>query len=349
MTRRAVRVGLVGLGRIGQLHARNLVTGCSSLELVGIVDTNATLAADMSTQLGVPALGTEDLLLDDPSIDAVIIATPVASHASLSVKAARAGKHVFCEKPIALDHDTTVWTLGEVERTGVVFQVGFHRRFDPDWVAAARRVHAGELGIPHLFRASLRDMQSPPVEFLASSGGLFVDLTIHDFDAARWMMGEVAEMSAYGGVLSDPALAEVGDIDTAVVTVRFESGALGFIDNSRSAGYGYECSTEVVGSQATLRIENASPHGVEWLSPGSASRGLPRDFEERFPLAYGLELEAFAGCIVSGMQIRVTGWDALAAFDLATAAALSYQRGERVVVRAHRQDSGIVYELPDPA
>ena len=153
-------------------------------------------------------------------------------------------------------------------------------------MAAVERIRAGDLGDVYLFRTSLRDMKPPPVQFLAGSGGFFVDVTVHDLDVARWMVGEVEEVSAYGTALSDPGFAETGDIDTAVVVLKFENGALGVIDNSRAAGYGYECSTEVMGSKATARIDNPHRHGYEWRTPGAATRDVVTNFEERYPWAY---------------------------------------------------------------
>ena len=248
--------------------------------------------------------------------DAVAVATSTGSHAELTIIAAAAGKPVFCEKPISLDRAASVATIDAVERAGVPFQVGFHRRFDPDWVAVTERIRAGELGEVTYFRTSLRDMNPPNPAFLSGSGGFFVDVTVHDLDVARWMVGEVVEVTAHGAA-SDPAFAELGDIDTAVVVLRFEGGALGVIDNSRSARYGYECSTEVMGTAATARVDVASRRGYEWRTPGLAVRELPRDFEERYPLAYPAELDAFARCVRDGTEPLVTGRDALAAFDLA--------------------------------
>jgi predicted dehydrogenase len=262
------------------------------------------------------------------------------------VRAARAGKPVFCEKPISLDRATTLDTLAEVREAGVAFQVGFHRRFDPDWVAAVERMRAGELGDVYLFRTSLRDKKAPPVEFLAGSGGFFVDVTVHDLDTARWMVGEVVEVSAYGTAVSDPAFAEIGDIDTAVVVLRFENGALGVVDNSRAAGYGYECSTEVMGSRATVRIDNPHRTSYEWRTPGWAARDLVGDFEERYPRAYAEELDAFARCVRDGEPPRVTGADALAALDLALAADRSWREGRPVRVQPRATGDG--YDI-DPA
>jgi predicted dehydrogenase len=213
-------------------------------------------------------------------------------------------------------------------------------------VAATRRIHAGEMGVPYLFRTSLRDMKPPPVGFLAGSGGFFVDVTIHDLDTARWMVGEVVAVSAYGSAVSGPPFTELGDIDTAVVVLRFEGGALGVIDNSRAAGYGYECSTEVMGRLATVRIDHPRFRHYEWRTPGVAARDLPRDFGERYPEAYAAELDSFARSVLDGTPPLVTGWDALAAFDLARAAGLSWRTGRTVPVVPERTPDGVVYRVP---
>jgi inositol 2-dehydrogenase len=329
---RKVRIGLAGLGRMGQIHATNLVSRCSGAQLAAVFDADATRAREVGDRLDVPYAESFDDLLADGAVDAVAVATPTGSHADLSVRAARAGKPVFCEKPISLDRATTLEAIEAVRAAGVPFQVGFHRRFDPDWVAAVERIRAGELGEVYLFRTSLRDRKAPPVEFLGGSGGFFVDVTIHDLDTARWMVGEIVEVSAYGTAITDPAFAEIGDIDTAVVVLRFESGALGVIDNSREAGYGYECSTEVMGSTATVRIDNPHRTGYEWRTPGWAARDLVGDFEQRYPRAYAEELDAFAGCVRDGGAPRVTADDALVAFDLALAADRSWREGRPVRV-----------------
>jgi predicted dehydrogenase len=334
---RRLRVGLAGLGRMGRIHAANLAWRCPSARLVGLTDADPAVAAAAGAELDVPVLPSYAALLSE--VDAVAVATPTGTHADLVTRAARAGKAVFCEKPISLDRAATVSTLDAVRAAGVPLQVGFHRRFDPDWAAAARRIHAGELGRVYLFRTSLRDMRSPRPEFLAGSGGFFVDVTIHDLDVARWLVGEVVEVSAIGAGLSDPGFAELGDIDTALVTLRFESGALGIIDNSRSAGYGYECSTEVVGSAATVRIDNPPRHHYRWLTPGQDATETVRDFEQRYPWAYAAELEAFARAVLDAVPPAVTGADALAAFDLARAAERSWRTGRPVPVPTHPEET----------
>jgi predicted dehydrogenase len=322
-------IGLAGVGRMGRIHAVDLVSRCARAGLACVYDADGERAAALAAQLDVPAAATFDELLERS--EAVAVATPTGTHAELTVAAAGAGRPVFCEKPISLDRDTTLATLDAVEAAGIPFQVGFHRRFDPDWVAAAERIAAGELGDVTLFRTSLRDMNPPNPAYLAGSGGFFVDVTVHDLDVARWLVGEVVEVSAHG-TASDPAFSEIGDIDTAVVVLRFASGALGVIDNARGARYGYECSTEVMGTLATARIDNPHRRGLEWRTPGVAARDLVHDFEERYPYAYAAELDAFADCVRSGTPPRVTGRDALAAFDLAVAADESWRTGRPVTV-----------------
>jgi inositol 2-dehydrogenase len=341
--RTKVRVALIGLGRMGRIHAGNLAGRCPSAELAVVADADPRAAAAAGEEYGVSWTADVAEVLGDPAVEAVAVATPTATHGDLAVRAARAGKHVFCEKPIALDRPATVRTVEAVAATGVAFQVGFHRRYDPDWAEATRRIRAGEMGEPYLFRTSLRDMKPPPVEFLSGSGGFFVDVTIHDLDTARWMVGEIAEVTSHGTAIADPAIRAIGDIDTALVTLRFESGALGVIDNSRAAGYGYECSTEVMGALATVRIDRPQHRNYRWLTPGAATYGISRDFEERYPLAYAEELEAFARCVRDGAAPAVTGLDALAAFDLATAADLSWRTGRTVPVTPERRDGGVVY------
>jgi len=342
--RRKVSIGLAGLGRMGRIHAANLASRCSTAQLTCLFDANPDVTREVSELLDVPAVGSFDDMVADGAIDAVAIATPTGAHAELTVQAARAGKHVFCEKPISLDRQVTVDTIDAVAATGMKLQVGFHRRFDPDWVAAVERIEAGELGDVYLFRTSLRDMKPPKVEFLAGSGGFFVDVTIHDLDTARWMVGEIVEITAHGTALSDPGFAQIGDIDTAVVVLRFENGALGVIDNSRAAGYGYECSTEVMGSKATVRIDHPHHRHYEWRTPGWASYGVTRDFEQRYPWAYAEELESFAQCVRDDRPPKVTGPDALAAFDLARACDQAWRSGGTVRLEPRRTDGGVVYD-----
>jgi len=342
--RRRVRMGLAGLGRLGQFHAENMAGRVASLELVRVVDPIEEIASSAGERLGVAWSIAYDDVLNDSSIEAVVIAAPTPYHAPMIEQAAAAGKQVFCEKPISLEREPTERAIAATRDTGVKLQIGFHRRFDPDWVAATSRIKAGELGDVYLFRTSLRDMRPPSLEYIKGSGGFFLDVTVHDFDAARWMVGEIDEVSAFGAALTDPAFAAVGDIDNAVVVVRFASGALGVIDNSRAAGYGYECSTEVMGSRATARVGYDRRVNVEWLTPGAATRDYVSNFVERYPRAYVAELEAFAEAVRADRPVAVSGEDGLAAFTLCKAAERSLHDGRAVRLRHTDRDGHVYYE-----
>lgn len=342
---RRVRMGLAGLGRLGQFHAENMAGRVPSVELVRVVDPIEEVARSTGERLGVAWSIAYDDLLNDSSIEAVVIAAPTPHHAPMIEQAAAAGKQVFCEKPISLEREPTERAIAATRNAGVRLQIGFHRRFDPDWVAATSRIKAGELGDVYLFRTSLRDMRPPSIEYIKDSGGFFLDVTVHDFDTARWMVGEIDEVSAFGVALSDPAFAGVGDIDNAVVVVRFASGALGVIDNSRAAGYGYECSTEIMGSRATARIRYDRRVNVEWLTPGAASMDYVSNFVERYPRAYVAELEAFAEAVRDDRPVAVSGEDGLAAFTLSKAAERSFRDGRTVRLRHTDRDGYVNYEV----
>jgi myo-inositol 2-dehydrogenase/D-chiro-inositol 1-dehydrogenase len=341
MPSRPIRLAVAGLGRIGQLHARNLAGRTPGVDLVAVVDPVATLARRTAESLGVGWSASFDEIVSDAAVDGVVIAAPTAEHAAMVERAAAAGKHVFCEKPIALETEPTLRAIEAAASAGVKLQVGFHRRFDPDWAAGAARIHAGELGRVYLFRTSLRDKRSPGAGYVSGSGGFFVDVTIHDLDVARWLVGEVARVTAVGAAITDPSFAEVGDVDTAIVTLEFANGALGVIDNTRSAGYGYECSTEVVGAKATVRIgDHRRVHNV-WLTPGAATVDWVDDFAERYPLAYQRELEDFAAAIRDDRPPAVTGEDALAAFVLARACDRSLREGRTISLRQGGTAAGL--------
>lgn len=346
---RRVRLALAGLGRMGRFHAENLAGRAPAIELVRVADAVEEVARREGERLGVPWSTDYGDLLRDPEVEGVVLATPTPLHATMVERAAAAGKHVFCEKPISLELEPTLRTLEAVRAAGVKLQVGFHRRFDPDWAAAARRIQAGELGRVYLFRTSLRDKAPPSLDYIRSSGGFFADVTIHDLDTARWLVGEIDEVAAFGAALSDPGFAEAGDVDNAVVVVRFANGALGVIDDSRVAGYGYECSTEVVGSRATVRIGHHRRVHNEWLTPGSAAVDWVTDFTERFPLAYLRELEDFAAAIREDRRPAVTGEDALAAFVLARACDRSWADGRPVRLRREESGAGVAYTLAETA
>ncbi len=342
------KVAVAGLGRMGRVHAANLAYRCPSAQLVAVFDAQQAIATAVAGHLGVPAAPPYAALLANDAIDALVIAAPTGAHASLALRAGRAHKHVFCEKPLSLDRDETVEVVEELASAGVGLQVGFHRRFDPASAAAAGRAQAGELGDLYLFRASQRDMSPPKAEFIAGSGGIFVDMGIHDFDFARWLVGEVTMVSAHGAVVPGSDTMAAGDFDSAVVAMEFASAALGLMDISRVAGYGYESSVEIMGSRATVRIDDPFLHQYQWRAAGRASQPLVTSFDQRYQDAFVAELEAFAGAVGTGTAPAVTGLDALAAFDLAQAAKESCRLGQPVKVGVPQARAGLNKRDPRP-
>lgn len=340
-----VRVGLVGLGRMGRVHAANLAGRLPGARLVRMVDADEDAARENAAPLGGVEWSTryEDLL-EDPEIEAIVVASPTPLHADMSEAAAAAGKHVFCEKPVSLELERTQQVNEAIRKAGVKMQVGFHRRFDPDYRVAQEKISAGHIGEVYLFRTSLRDMRSPGFDYIKDSGGFFADVTVHDFDTARWLVGEISEVTATGAALSDPGFEEAGDIDNAVITLRFANGALGVIDNSRVAGYGYECSSEILGHRGTLRIDNHRRVEVETLVPGRSCRDYVSDFVERFSDAYREELEHFVRTVRGEVESGPDGTDAAAATVLARAADRSYREGRTVRLKRTTSDGKIFYE-----
>jgi myo-inositol 2-dehydrogenase/D-chiro-inositol 1-dehydrogenase len=289
------RLAVVGLGRIGQLHAANLAGRVPRAELAGVVDTLEAVARAVGERHGVRWSTSLDELL--PNADGVVIAAPSSLHVELVERAAAAGRQVFCEKPLGFGVEAATRAVAVAQRAGVALQVGFQRRFDPGWLAL--RASLGELGELALLRSSHRNAVSPPREL----GDLFVDMAVHDLDAARWLAGEVVELRA---------LERAG---TATIALRFESGALGLIDLSRRAGYGFECSAELVGARATARTGHAV--AVELLRDGAVRSPLPADHAQRHEAAYVAELEHFAAVALGAAPAGARGEDAVAALKLA--------------------------------
>jgi inositol 2-dehydrogenase len=322
-TSQTVRVAQVGLGRIGSFHAETLARRVPGAELARVVDPNEALARAIGERFEVPWSTSYDEVLGDPRIDAVVIASPTPLHADQLEQAAAARKHIFCEKPLSLDPVRADSAVAVARQAGVKLQVGFHRRFDPDFRAVRDRIDEGSVGEIRFLRATCRDMHAPSLEYLQSCGGIFADVTLHDFDVARWLVGEVSEVYATGSALSDPAIAEVaGDVDNAVVVLQFANGALGLIDNSRASGYGYEASLEVMGSRSTLRIGAAAQRvtGVEMLADAHRRTDVGTDFVGRFADGYVGAVAAFVGAVATDSAPSPTGEDAIAAFSLALAA-----------------------------
>ena len=314
MPTKPINLGVIGAGRIGKIHAENIATRIRGARLAGVADVNLAAAQDLAGQFHVPLATAEyRQLLDAPDIEAVAICSATDTHAQIICKAAARGKHIFCEKPIDYDLTHITQALEAVKKTGVKFQVGFNRRFDPSFARARELVAAGKIGTPHIVRVTSRDPAPPPLDYVKVSGGIFLDMTIHDFDMVRFLSGsEAVEIFAVGDALVDPEIGRAGDVDTCIVTMRLANGSLATIDNSRKAVYGYDQRVEVFGSAGMVSVSNRTPdHLVLSNADGVHSAKPQHFFLERYEEAYVRELQAFIDCIEQDSAPAVTGVDGL--------------------------------------
>ncbi|HTX73315.1 MAG TPA: inositol 2-dehydrogenase [Rectinemataceae bacterium] len=328
---KTIRVGIIGAGRIGKIHAENIAYFMPNAKLAAIADLNMTPAMEgWATGLGVQSvLKDPAALLSDASIDAVLICSSTDTHADFVVKAAQAGKHIFCEKPVDLTVAKVRSALDAVRKAGVKLQVGFNRRFDHNFRRIRELVESGAVGQPQLVKITSRDPAPPPPAYVAVSGGIFLDMTIHDFDMARYQAGsEVVEVYAAGAVLVDEGIGKAGDVDTAIVTLRFANGALGVIDNSRKAAYGYDQRVEVFGSRGAATAENDAPSTVRVSNESGVTGDKPLYFFlERYKDAFIAEMRAFLDAVAENKPCPVTGEDGLQ--DLLVALAAKKSLAER--------------------
>jgi myo-inositol 2-dehydrogenase/D-chiro-inositol 1-dehydrogenase len=330
-----VNVGVIGVGRIGRLHARNLKYQIPGIRLLAVADVFEKSAREVASQLEIP-IAEKDyrVLLENKDIDAVVICSSTDTHAQIISEAAEAGKHIFCEKPIALDLYKIDQAIAAVKKFGVKLQVGFNRRFDPSFKKAKELVVKGAIGTPHLVRISSRDPEPPPISYVKVSGGIFLDMMIHDFDMARFLLSqEVSELMAVGSCLVDPAIGEAGDIDTAIVTLKYEGGAWGTIDNSRKAVYGYDQRIEIFGSEGCIMVGNPKPTEVTINSAKDTISDKPLYFFiERYQDAYLAEMEEFIKCIQENKEPSVGGFDGKISVQMGYAAKESLTTGSFVKV-----------------
>jgi myo-inositol 2-dehydrogenase/D-chiro-inositol 1-dehydrogenase len=328
-----LRIGVIGVGRIGRMHAELIAHQVPGAALGAVFDAFAPVAHDVAAELGVPAVeSVEDIFAGD--LDAVAICSSSDTHVDLLLAAAEAGKAVFCEKPVSLDLAELDRALGAVRSAGIPFQIGFNRRFDPGHASVQQAVSSGAIGEPHLVRISSRDPAPPPLEYVKSSGGLFLDMMIHDFDMARYVTGrEVVEVFARGAVRVDPSFAQAGDIDTALVTLVHDDGCLTAIDNSRRAAYGYDQRVEVFGSEGMAVSENPHGHtGAVLTAAGERRPALPYFFLERYLPSYMREWQAFVEAVKNQTTPPVSIGDARAPLVIGLAAGRSLREGRPVRV-----------------
>ena len=329
-----VRIGLLGAGRIGKLHGENLAHAVPEAELYAVADpfmNDATRAwaADMGIE---KVYDDPEQIFADPSIEAVFICSSTNTHAEFIMRAAKAGKHIFCEKPIDTDLAKIEEALETVKKAGVKLQVGFVRRFDHNHKMVRDTVASGRLGKPNIVKVTSRDPDHQSMDYIKVSGGIFMDMTIHDFDMVRYLAGsEVTEVTAYGAALSGAGYDQYCDVDTAIVMMKFENGALGVIDNSRAAHYGYDQRTEVHCDKGCVQVSNdlndqamiSSTDGVEIAKPTWF-------FLERYNNAFIAEAKAFTEAVLNGTDTPVTGFDGLQPVKIALAADKSLKEGRPV-------------------
>lgn len=331
---RMLNVGIIGAGRIAKVHAATLTYRIPCARVLAIADINPVAARDTAAQFSIP-IATVDAaeVIGNPEIEAVLICSLTATHAPFVMAAAQAGKHIFCEKPIALDLAQIDSALDAVKKAGVKLQVGFNRRFDANFARVRRAITAGEIGEPALLHIISRDPGPPPIEYVKGSGGMFLDMTIHDFDMARFLIGsEVEEIYVQAGVTVDPAIGEAGDVDTAVVMLRFANGVIGTIDNCRRATYGYDQRVEVLGSKGAIGTTNNYPNAATLSDGASVRRDLPLNFfMDRYTESFATEVAAFVDAVLQGQPTPVTGQDGRAPVVMGLAAIKSHR--ERRPVR----------------
>lgn len=335
-----VRVAVIGAGRIGQVHAGNLCRRVSGVEVVSVCDIDGSKATVLADKYAIPhATDDVDHVFERGDIDAVIIGSSSDSHFALVQQAAAAGINIFCEKPLALSEDDILDAISICEHAGVLLQVGFNRRFDPNVEEIVRSVRSGKIGKVYTLRLTSREPWPPTPDYVRHSGGMFLDMSIHDFDLARYVLGdEVVEVSVTGGCLIDPAIGAEGDVDVATISLRFESGVIGVIENTRATPFGYDQRLEVFGSDGALESENITPSRVVLRYDGGQQYPNPLPFFlERYEIAFSKELQVFIDALRNGVDPdpKVTGLDALRAHEIATAARQSLQVKKAVEVQRH--------------
>jgi len=333
MTDQKLRFGVLGVGRIGKIHLGNLVNRIPGAEVVALSDVIPDELAALAAKFNLRTTFSDyKQVLKLSDVDAVAICTPTNTHYQMILDAAAAGKHIFCEKPIDLSIEKIKVINQQVEKCGVQLMVGFNRRFDPNFLKVREIVKSGKVGVPHVLKITSRDPSPPPEAYIRASGGLFLDMTIHDFDMARYLMGsEVTEVYARANVLVDPVFQKAGDWDTAIVTLAFENGALGTIDNSRKAVYGYDQRVEVFGSEGMVTVKNNTPDNHIYLDRTGAHSSLPLNFfMDRYTESYLREMQAFVDAVQNNKPVPVTGTDGLMAVAIGLAAAKSVRENRPV-------------------
>ncbi len=327
-----IRIAIIGAGRMGQTHIRNL-GGIAGVSVAVVADT-VLASAEQGVAIARAERATTDIdsAISASDIDAVIISTPTSTHADLMIKAAQAKKAIWCEKPVALSLAETQRVAQAVKENNVPVQLGFMRRYDPGYAAAKHKIDSGEVGRIETFRAISRDNKLPPISYLKTSGGIFLDMAVHDFDLARFLVGEVEEVQCWGTVLTDPQVKEIGDIDTAMTMLRFVNGALGVMETTRRTTWGYDIRTEVAGSLGKVVVDGHQKTPMTFSRNGGFEGDTFESFPDRFEDGYRLEMIAFVESLREGQTPSPDLMDALETQRLALAATKSWKEGRAVKV-----------------
>ena len=335
MPDKRIQIGIIGAGRIGKVHAETLAFRIPEAEPVAIADINGAAAQEVANRCRIPRVATNPQeLLSDGAIQAILICSSTDTHADLITRAAQAGKHIFCEKPIDHNLATIDAALAAVDKAGVKLQIGFNRRFDANFARVRSAVVRREIGAAHMLHIISRDPAPPPIAYVKVSGGLFLDMMIHDFDMARFLIGdEIQEVYAAADVKVDPEIGKAGDVDTAVVMLRFRNGVIGTIDNSRKAVYGYDQRVEILGSDGAIATGNNYKNEAVVSTGTFIRRDLPLNFfMDRYAESYANELRAFVDAIAKDKATPVGGFDGRVAVQIALAARKSYDEHRPVRV-----------------
>lgn len=328
-------VGIIGVGRIGRVHAQSITNLIPNAKIKAVMDVYLEGVREWADSMGIQDVYSDyNDILADPEIDAVLVCSSTDTHAEISIAAAKAGKHIFCEKPIDYDLDRIDKVLEAVEEAGVKFQVGFNRRFDHNFARINQVTKDGVIGDPQIIKITSRDPEPPPVSYVKVSGGIFLDMAIHDFDMARFQAGsEVTEVYAVGDSLVDPEIGKAGDVDTAITTLKFENGSMCVIDNCRQAVYGYDQRVEVFGSKGSIEARNDKETNTVLRTAESVTEDKPLYFFlERYMASFAEEMKQFFDAISNDTDVPCGGIDGLNAVVIGLAATKSVKEGRPVKI-----------------
>ena len=335
-----LNVGVIGLGRLGRVYAADLAHLVPDAKLAAVADEQKQLAEAFAKENSIPKwYANHHDLISDKEIDAIAVITPTCTHRDVVIEAAEHGKAIFCEKPISISLGESKEIVKIIEKTGVFFQMGFQRRFDKGYIEAKKKIDNGVIGTPVVLKSTSRDPFAPPMEFCdpAKSGGLILDMGIHDFDVARMLMGDIKSVYSIGGALAYPEMKNIGDIDNAIITLNFENGTLGVVDLSRNAVYGYDIRAEVLGSKGTLKIGYLRETPLTVLTKEGVTHDVVPHFMERFADAYLSQIKDFVNNVLKGKVPSITAADGIAALIVSLAATKSYKENRPVQITDIRE------------